>query len=295
MGSNINFHKVVDQLCDQSMNSELYHLPWHKMEVPSIPEVQKLIELLREIIFPGYFGESKIRPETLHEVLSARIQSVYLLLIEQIYRGSCFYCYKPSHQCVECEEKSHQLAARFIEKLPSVKHKLALDVLAAYNGDPSIPTISEAVFCNPGITAITCYRIAYELVVLKVPLIPRIISEIAHSITGIDINPEAVIGEKFFIDHGTGVVIGQTAIIGNNVKIYQGVTLGAKSFPVDSSGNPVKDMPRHPIIEDNVIIYSNATILGRVTIGKGAIIGGNVWIIDDVPPGTRVNLKMPHP
>jgi len=165
---------------------------------------------------------------------------------------------------------------------------LAMDVQAAYEGDPAAKSHGETIFCYPSITAMIHYRIAHALYILDVPLIPRIITEMAHSHTGIDIHPGATISENFFIDHGTGVVIGETTIIGNNVRIYQGVTLGAKSFPLDENGNPMKGIPRHPIVEDDVIIYSGATILGRVTIGRGSVIGGNVWLTESVPPQTNV-------
>jgi serine O-acetyltransferase len=161
-------------------------------------------------------------------------------------------------------------------------------VQAAYLGDPAASSTDEAIFCYPGIMAVAYYRLAHELYTLGVPLIPRIITEHAHSLTGIDIHPGATIGERFFIDHGTGVVIGQTCIIGAKVRIYQGVTLGAKSFPLDEQGHPIKGIERHPIVEDEVVIYSGATILGRVTIGRGSVIGGNVWITRDIPPGSTL-------
>ena len=165
---------------------------------------------------------------------------------------------------------------------------MSLDAKAAFDGDPAAHSIAETIFCYPSIMAMTYHRVAHELYKLDVPIIPRIISEMAHSRTGIDIHPGAQIGEYFFIDHGTGTVIGETCIIGKNVRIYQGVTLGAKSFPLDENGNPVKKIPRHPIIEDNVVIYSGATVLGRVTIGEGSEIGGNVWITESVPPHSKV-------
>ncbi len=166
---------------------------------------------------------------------------------------------------------------------------LATDVQAAYEGDPAATSHSEAILCDPGILAVTNYRLAHELHKLDVPLLPRVITEHAHSITGIDIHPGAQIGDRLFIDHGTGVVIGETAIIGRNVRVYQGVTLGAKSFPVDREGNPVKGLDRHPIVEDDVVIYAGATILGRITIGRGSVIGGNVWLTHGVPPDSRVS------
>ena len=185
-------------------------------------------------------------------------------------------------------EEAVKIAAEFLKSLPELRKILTTDVIAAYNGDPAAESYGEVIFCYPAIRAISNHRIAHQLLKLGVPLIPRMISEMAHSETGIDIHPAATIGSYFTIDHGTGVVIGATAIIGNNVKIYQGVTLGAKSFPLDENGNPIKGIPRHPIIKDNVIIYSNASILGRITIGEGATIGGNIWVTEDVPAGARV-------
>jgi serine O-acetyltransferase len=179
-------------------------------------------------------------------------------------------------------------------RLPEVRRLLATDVQAAYEGDPAATSPDEAIFCYPGMLAITSYRLAHELHLLEVPLLPRIITEHAHSITGVDIHPGATIGEYFFIDHATGVVIGETTVIGNRVRIYQGVTLGAKSFPLDAEGNPIKGIPRHPVVEDDVIIYGGATILGRVTIGKGSVIGGNVWLTRSVPPGSRVTQARPN-
>ena len=180
------------------------------------------------------------------------------------------------------------MASEFISKLPELRKILATDVVAAYNGDPAAKSYGEVICCYPAIKAISNYRIAHILLDLNVPLIPRIITEMAHSETGIDIHPGSRIGSHFTIDHGTGVVIGETCVIGNNVKLYQGVTLGAKSFPLDTDGMPIKGIPRHPIIEDNVIIYSNATILGRITIGHNATIGGNIWVTDDVPANAKL-------
>jgi len=177
--------------------------------------------------------------------------------------------------------------------LPDLRRLLALDAVAAFEGDPAASSPSEAIFSYPGVRAITSHRIAHELYQRGVPLIPRIIAEHAHSNTGIDIHPGASVGESFFIDHGTGVVIGETSVIGNRVRIYQGVTLGAKSFPLDDQGRPIKGIARHPVIEDEVTIYAGATILGRITIGRGAVIGGNVWITRDVPPGTTLSQSRP--
>ena len=184
--------------------------------------------------------------------------------------------------------ESKQVVSVFVEFLPELRRVLMTDIEAAYYGDPAAKSFAEIILCYPAVRAISNHRIAHKLLEQGVPMIPRMISEMAHSETGIDIHPGATIGERFSIDHGTGVVIGETAIIGDNVKIYQGVTLGAKSFELDEFGNPVKDVPRHPILEDDVIVYANATILGRVTIGKGAVIGGNIWVTSDVERGAKV-------
>ena len=188
------------------------------------------------------------------------------------------------------EKKSlaHDYTSQFISKLPEIRRVLATDVEAAFLGDPAAKSKGEVIFCYPAIRAITNYRIAHALLTIGVPLIPRMISEMAHSETGIDIHPRAKIGEYFSIDHGTGVVIGATSIIGDGVKLFQGVTLGAKSFPLDENGNPIKGIPRHPIIEDDVVIYAQATILGRITIGAKSVIGGNVWVTSSVPAGSKI-------
>ena len=218
--------------------------------------------------------------------------SLFSLLTEQIQAGLCFGLENnPSEDTIKKipdRDTAASIAARFISKLPEIRRILATDVEAAYYGDPAATCFGEIICCYPIIRAITNYRIAHELYMLNVPLIPRIITEMAHSETGIDIHPGAQIGHHFTIDHGTGVVIGATCIIGNNVKLYQGVTLGAKSFPLDENGNPIKGIARHPILEDDVIVYSNATILGRITIGKGATIGGNIWVTESVPAGARI-------
>ena len=222
-------------------------------------------------------------------ILGNHLEKAERLLSEQIKRGYGFSCEITYWQaCMECEEKSRNLSREFIAAIPGIRKLLATDVMAAYEGDPAARSIGETIFSYPSIKAMTNYRIAHELHRLGVEIIPRIITEMAHSQTGIDIHPGAVIGERFFIDHGSGTVIGETCEIGNNVRLYQGVTLGAVSFPKDESGRLVKGIPRHPIVEDDVIIYSGTTILGRVRIGKGSVIGGNVWLTSDVPPYTRV-------
>jgi serine O-acetyltransferase len=206
-------------------------------------------------------------------------------LWEQIKRGFCFTC---RERVEECDARTDRVTENFFARLPAVRRMLATDAQAAYEGDPAATSPDEAIFCYPGMLAVTNFRLAHELYAQEVPLIPRMITEHAHSITGIDIHPGATIGEGFFIDHGTGVVIGETSTIGNRVRLYQGVTLGAKSFPLDEDGNPIKGIKRHPIVEDDVIIYSEATILGRITIGRGSVIGGNVWLTRDVAPDSVV-------
>jgi len=260
----------------------------HDQPLPSRETVIDAIEEIRSILFPGYFGISKLEPASIRYHIGSAVARVKNMLEEQIKRGLCFVC-QESHDCIlECDKRAKDIASSFFAKLPEVRKMLATDVQAAFEGDPAATSPDEAIFCYPGLLAITSYRLAHELYLLGVPIIPRIITEHAHSITGIDIHPGTKIGEGFFIDHGTGVVMGETCVIGNNVCIYQGVTLGAKSFPLDSEGNPIKGIPRHPVVEDDVIIYSGATILGRVVIGKGSVIGGNVWLTHDVGPGSKI-------
>jgi serine O-acetyltransferase len=227
--------------------------------------------------------------------VGSTLDRVLQSLHEQVRRGLCFTCPQESPaSCADCEVQALEVTEQFLRRLPKVQKTLATDVSAAYEGDPAATSPDEAVFCYPAVLAITNYRLAHELFLLGVPLIPRIITEHAHSVTGIDIHPGATVGESFFIDHGTGVVIGETCSIGDRVRLYQGVTLGAKSFPLDEKGNPVKGIPRHPIVEDDVIIYSGATILGRVRIGRGSVIGGNVWLARGVPPGSRITQAQVH-
>lgn len=220
--------------------------------------------------------------------VGAALDGIAINLKEQIRRGFCFSC-SGKGTLQQCNRRAENFTAIFISRLPDVMHLLIEDVQAAFQGDPAAQSPSETIFCYPGIYAITNHRIAHELYKLGVPVIPRIVSENAHTITGIDIHPGAKIGRSFFIDHGTGVVIGETAIIGDRVRIYQGVTLGAKSFPLDEKGNPVKGVDRHPIIEDDVVIYAGATILGRITVGARSVIGGNVWLTQSVPPDSSLS------
>mgnify|MGYP000310264763 CR=1 FL=1 len=282
--------KAVDELSDNQSYRGLFHQHREGEPLPSGKSLERIVELARAILFPGYFGNSTINSQTINYHIGVNIEELFSLLIEQIQAGLCFGV-ENEGQCncqSPCRATATQLAAEFISRLPEIRRILATDVEAAYYGDPAATCFGEIICCYPVIRAVTNYRIAHELYRLNVPLIPRIITEMAHSETGIDIHPGAQIGHHFTIDHGTGVVIGATCIIGNHVKLYQGVTLGAKSFPCDEQGNPIKGIPRHPILEDNVIVYSNATILGRITIGEGATIGGNIWVTESVPAGARI-------
>lgn len=282
--------KAVDELSDNQSYRGLFHQHREGEPLPSGKSLERIVELARAILFPGYFGNSTINSQTINYHIGVNIEELFSLLIEQIQAGLCFGV-ENEGQCdcqSPCRATATQLAAEFISRLPEIRRILATDVEAAYYGDPAATCFGEIICCYPVIRAVTNYRIAHELYRLNIPLIPRIITEMAHSETGIDIHPGAQIGHHFTIDHGTGVVIGATCIIGNHVKLYQGVTLGAKSFPCDEQGNPIKGIPRHPILEDHVIVYSNATILGRITIGEGATIGGNIWVTESVPAGARI-------
>lgn len=284
--------QAVSELSDKHSYEGLFHQYKDGDPLPSGKSLRRIVELSREILFPGYFGNSTVHRRTINYHIGVNVEELSGLLTEQIQAGLCFGLENtPSDNVIKKipdRDTAASIAARFISKLPEIRRILATDVEAAYYGDPAATCFGEIICCYPIIRAITNYRIAHELYMLNVPLIPRIITEMAHSETGIDIHPGAQIGHHFTIDHGTGVVIGATCIIGNNVKLYQGVTLGAKSFPLDENGNPIKGIARHPILEDDVIVYSNATILGRITIGKGATIGGNIWVTESVPAGSRI-------
>ncbi len=256
--------------------------------LPSREAVTGLIDGFRSVLFPGYFGTSEMGTFSIKFHLGATLDATSMILREQVKRGLCFACDTHPDCLPDCDKRAASITGSLLERLPSIRKLLATDVLAAYKGDPAATSPGEAIFCYPGILALTSFRIAHELHLLEVPLLPRMITEHAHSLTGIDIHPGARIGDSFFIDHGTGIVIGETCVIGDRVSIYQGVTLGAKSFPLGRDGVPVKGAPRHPIVEDDVIIYSGATILGRVTIGRGSVIGGNVWLTTNVPAGSRI-------
>ena len=267
---------------------EVKMMPAIEAPLPSVEQVKQIVTLVKSIIFPDYFNKRQPDETVRSYYIGVHMEELYGLLVKQIAHGLQF--------CEDCEEittkeKVYQEAARlatvFIDELPEIKRLLYTDVQAMFDNDPAAPNYGEVIFCYPVMNAMTHYRIAHKLHELQVPVIPRIITEQAHSKTGIDIHPGATIGEYFAIDHGTGVVIGETCIIGNHVTLYQGVTLGAKSFKYDENGNML-NIPRHPIIEDNVTVYSNASILGRITIGHDSVIGGNIWVTHNVPPYSRI-------
>jgi len=283
---------TISELSKHSSYQTVCHKTSAHYPMPSITDLEEIVNLIRQIIFPGFFGSSLIRKESVSYYTGVNVEKLYELLTKEVFAGLCFELTEEEIQKYgrgdKLRHKADGIAAEFISKLPEIRNILVTDVEAAYLGDPAAQNRGEVIFCYPAVRTISSYRVAHALYNLKVPLIPRIITEMAHSETGIDIHPRATIGEYFTIDHGTGVVIGATTIIGNNVQLYQGVTLGAKSFPLDENGNPIKGIDRHPIIEDNVIIYAQATILGRVTVGANSVIGGNVWITEDVPPNSKI-------
>ena len=275
--------KNVERLSASDL-PEYKYIPLHQKSSPSVLSLREVMLLLRKVIFPGFFGsEQEAQVDSIQYYTGVYLEQIYDLLHEQIYNGLCFEV----DRCCDSKDRASRIAMDFINKIPYIKYLLSTDVKAILDGDPAAKSLSEIIFCYPAVHAILHQRVAHELLKLGVPVLPRIITEMAHSETGIDIHPGAQIGEYFSIDHGTGIVVGQTAIIGNHVRLYQGVTLGAKNFTLDEEGLPI-DVPRHPIIEDYVTIYSNASILGRITIGKGSVIGGNIWLTHSVPPNSKV-------
>jgi serine O-acetyltransferase len=285
--------KVIESIIESCLDEQYFE----HIEAQLIPSRESVIEIvtrLREILFPGYFGTESIDPINLSYQVGRSIDNLFGILSEQITFSFRHDCLRYDQPCVRCAELGYEKALKFLKSLPNMRKMLATDVRAAYEGDPAAGSFDEIVFSYPGLFAIMVYRVAHQLWEQGIPLIPRIMTEYAHSITGIDIHPGASIGESFFIDHGTGVVIGETTVIGKNVRLYQGVTLGALSLPKEA-GNLLRGKKRHPTIEDDVIIYSGATILGGDTvIGARSVIGGNVWITEPLPPETKVFIEKPH-
>lgn len=282
-------NETVEKLSDECSYKQLFHAYRDEEALPSGEVLEEIIDLCRAILFPGYYGNARISTQTIRFHTGVNIEKLHELLSRQIYAGLCL----ADTSCTSCAEElifsqAEKLSEAFISTLPEMRCLLATDAEAAYNGDPAAQNINEVIFCYPGFRAIGNYRIAHQLYKLGVPFIPRMITEMAHSETGIDIHPGAQIGHYFSIDHGTGTVIGETSVIGNNVRIFQGVSLAGEKLPPDENGNAIRGVPRHPILEDNVTVYSNATLLGKIRVSKGATICGNVWITGDVPPGAVI-------
>ncbi|MCE5194301.1 MAG: hypothetical protein LLF28_02420 [Nitrospiraceae bacterium] len=285
--------EIVDQLV-LSCNTEDNYNHLGQEPIPSRESIIEIIKKASRILYPGYFINTRLDKLGLDYYFGQEVTALFEILSKQITLAIRHDCLRHNLPCTHCEESGHESAIKFIQQLPQMRSILAKDIRAAYDGDPAAKGYDEVIISYPGLFAITVYRIAHQLYEQKAPLIPRIMTEYAHSQTGIDIHPGAVIGESFFIDHGTGVVIGETTKIGNNVRLYQGVTLGALSLP-KNAGSLLRNKQRHPTIEDDVIIYSGATILGGNTvIGTSSVIGGNVWITESVPPNTQVFMKKPE-
>ena len=262
--------------------------------LPVRDEIVEILDLLIELLFPGYRGKKEVTRANVTFIVGDLIHTIYDRLARQIEKAYRHQCRMKDCPGCDCAKMADAVTVHLLERLGYIREMLKGDVKAAYDGDPAVTSYEEVVISYPCITAIATHRIAHELYLKEVPLIPRIMAECAHAKTGIDIHPGARVGHNFFIDHGTGVVIGETAIIGNNVKIYQGATLGALSFPKDERGNIIKGGKRHPTILDNVTIYAEATILGDIVIGKDVVIGGNVWIKESVPDGVMVTMSNPE-
>lgn len=280
--------EIAKELCNQEALDLVLYKTQCDASMPSQAKLVEIIDRIKAVIFPGYFGPSRVHVESLSYHVTANLDSIHRMLAEQIRRGGCFANVEYASDCRACGDSSMDMSMEFLTKIPEIRRLLVLDAQAAYEGDPAAISPGEAIFCYPSMLAMTHHRIAHELYKLKVPIIPRMVSEMAHAHTGIDIHPGATIGERFFIDHGTGVVIGETCIIGSGCRLYQGVTLGALSFDKADDGTLVKGIARHPVLEDNVTVYAGASILGRVTIGSDSVIGGNVWLTRDVPVGGKI-------
>jgi serine O-acetyltransferase len=268
----------------RSVNAQ--HSQYGTESFPSRQRLTKVTEELCGALFPLRLGPDFVRQHNEDTFVTQTLQIALSRLHAQVRLELTYACCADERSQVE--DCADQIVVAFSRQLPEIRRLLDLDIEAAFRGDPSARSLDEVLICHPGVLAIIHHRLAHALHLLGAPLVARIISEISHGRTGIDIHPGAQIGRAFFIDHGTGVVIGETAIIGDKVRIYQGVTLGARNFPTDPAGTLIKALPRHPVIESNVVIYAGATILGRVTIGADSEIGGNVWLTHDVPPFSRV-------
>ena len=285
-----NVERIVDELCSP-MDLNLAHqgCRFRNMLLPSRHKIHHCVEELRSVMFPGYFGYREFRDDTLRYHVGATLDRVLFTLQEES-RHACRYVegwdYGKPYASVDDVDG---IMDEFLAALPEVRRSLLTDARACYEWDPAVFIPEAPIFCYPNMLALVNYRLAHELYIRRIPFIPRIMTEYAHTQTGIDIHPGATLGEACFIDHGTGVVIGQTAELGDRVRLYQGVTLGALRFPMDEkTKRPAKGVPRHPVVEDDVVIYAEATVLGRVTIGKGSVIGANVFLAKSIPPNSKV-------
>jgi serine O-acetyltransferase len=285
--------EIAEKIIEHCAGDECYtHIDYEP--IPSEGYVVDLIDQFRELLFPGYFSKDPLDPANMKYSLGQTVSVLYDKLSEQIIHHIRHDCLRYDQSCSHCEESGQAKALAVIESIPTIRAILATDVRATFEGDPAAQSHDEIIFSYPGIFAIMVHRVAHRLFELGIPLLPRIMSEHAHCVTGIDIHPGATIDKSFVIDHGTGVVIGETTQIGKNVRIYQGVTLGALSLP-KNAGEQYRGKKRHPTIEDGVIIYSGATILGGQTvIGTRAVIGGNVWLTESVPADTTVIMEQPR-
>jgi serine O-acetyltransferase len=280
--------REIPRVVNGIMQSFLQTKTLAHLDAPTMPDEPSVVEILndvRALLFPGYHGRYEIESHNLVYYIGEICVKVFDELSAQISRACRNDCNEERRNalCPDCDEYGRMVALKFLEKIPEIRSLLSTDVRAAYEGDPAAKSADEIIFSYPGLKAIVIFRIAHALALLQVPILPRMMTEYAHRLTGIDIHPGASIGEGFFIDHGTGVVIGETTVIGKNVQIYQGVTLGALRFPKDADGNIIRGIKRHPTIEDNVTIYAQATILGDSLIGEGSVIGGNTWLTHSIP------------
>lgn len=276
--------KSLERLTDETLSSYRSDERTQRIGEAFLPSRGKMVSTLediRQLLFPGYFGQKELTGENVRFHVGSLLVRIGEALAEQVYRCLCYAGESADPQ--PCRVKAREIAHEFLARVPEIRRALALDAQAAYDGDPAARSIDEVIYCYPGFYAVVVYRAAHELLELGVPLMPRILTEYAHGVTGCDIHPGAKIGRSFFIDHATGVVVGETTRIGDNVKIYQGVTLGALSFPKDERGRVIRGLQRHPTIEDNVTIYANATILGGSTVvGKGVTVGGNTFVTKSI-------------
>jgi serine O-acetyltransferase len=283
---------VTDAIIEDCSHPECHtHIGFEP--IPSRQAIVEIIVKVQELLFPGFFSQQRIDPVSFRHAIGQVSMTLFDLLAEQVTRSVRYDCFRFSRECSNCEERGYQAALEFLASVPELRRVLAVDIRATFDGDPAARSTDEIVYSYPGLHATALYRVAHRLRELKVPMLPRMISEYIHGATGIDINPGAEIGEGFVVDHGTGVVIGETAEIGSGVRLYQGVTIGAMSLP-KGAGDQYRGKKRHPTIEYDVIIYAGATILGGDTvIGARSVIGGNVWLTESVPPDTVVLLDHP--